>query len=268
MVVDCRFNLADPAAGKAAYLQSHLPGARYAHLDKDLAGVPGAGDGRHPLPDVGIFAETLGGWGITNSTHVVVYDDCSNAIAARLWWMLRWLGHDTAYALDGGIQSWAASGLLLERACPRVLSQTYAVGEVRHEWVVHTEHISDELSRGAALADARSPERYQGVAEPIDPVAGHIPGAVNLPFSSVLQSDGRMLPAEQLAWDMRQFVAQSRGLIAMCGSGVTACLLLLALSAAGLGDGRLYPGSWSEWIRDSRRPIAGGDKVGVSSPMC
>ncbi len=268
VVVDCRFDLTDPAAGKAAYLQDHLPGARYAHLDDDLAAAPDATDGRHPLPDVGVFAASLGGWGISNSTNVVVYDDSSNAIAARLWWMLRWLGHDSAVVLDGGIQGWVAAGLPLERACPQVCVQTYAVGDVQHDSVVRTERIPYELAQGAVLADARSPERYQGVAEPIDPVAGHVPGAVNFPFSAVLQADGRLRPAELLARDMQHLVAHPRGLIAMCGSGVTACLLLLALDAAGLGEGRVYLGSWSEWIRDSSRPVATGDEVGVLRPMC
>ena len=258
VVVDCRFVLTDPNAGLCAYRRGHIPGARYAHLDNDLARAPGPFDGRHPLPRVDDFVATLGSWGISNTSRVVVYDDASGAIAARLWWMLRWVGHDEVYVLDGGLPGWESAGLALEQAVPNVRTTRYAVGEVRHDRVVSTECIPSELAGGALLADARSAERYQGVAEPIDPVAGHVPGAVNRPFSDALQPDGRMRPAEELQGRLKQLADHPAGFIAMCGSGVTACHLLLAVSAAGLGDGRVYIGSWSEWIRDPERPIATG----------
>ena len=258
VVVDCRFVLTDPDAGLSAYRRGHISGARYAHLDNDLARAPGPTDGRHPLPRVDDFVATLGSWGISNTSRVVVYDDVSGAIAARLWWMLRWVGHDEVYVLDGGLPGWEAAGLALDQAVSTVHTTRYAVGEVRHDWVVSTECIPSELASGALLVDARSAERYQGIAEPIDPVAGHVPGAVIRPFPDVLQPDGRMRPAEELQGRLKHLADHPAGFIAMCGSGVTACHLLLSVSAAGLGDGRVYIGSWSEWIRDPERPIATG----------
>lgn len=259
VVVDCRFVLTDPDAGLSAYRRGHIPGARYAHLDNDLARAPGPADGRHPLPRADDFGATLGSWGISNSSRVVVYDDVSGAIAARLWWMLRWVGHDEVYVLDGGLPGWKAAGLAVDQVVPSVRMTRYAVGEVREDWVVATERIQSELANGALLADARSAERYQGIAEPIDPVAGHVPGAVNRPFTDALQPDGRMRPAEELHARLGYLTNHPAGFIAMCGSGVTACHLLLAVSAAGLGDGRVYLGSWSEWIRDPERPVASGE---------
>ena len=258
VVVDCRFILTDPDAGQTAYRRGHIPGARYAHLDNDLAGVPGPVDGRHPLPRVDDFADTLGAWGISRASSVVVHDDMSGAIAARLWWMLRWIGHDAAYVLDGGLKAWEAAGLPLDEKIPRIRAVQYVAHNVRRDWVVSTGQVPSELANGAKLVDARAPERFQGVTEPIDPVAGHVPGALNWPFSHALQADGSMRPADELHARLEHLTDQPGGLIAMCGSGVTACHLLLAINAAGLGDGRAYIGSWSEWIRDPERPIATG----------
>ena len=258
VVVDCRFDLTDPDAGRAAYRRGHIPGARYAHLDNDLARVPGPADGRHPLPSIEDFTATLGAWGISATSSVAVYDDMAGAIAARLWWMLRWAGHRAAYMLDGGLQAWEGAGLPLDREIPRMRSGQYAARGVRHDWVVPAARIPSELAKGARLVDARAPERFQGVAEPIDTVAGHVPGAVNWPFSDALQADGTLRPADELRARLRHLTDRSGGLIAMCGSGVTACHLLLAVNAAGLGDGRVYIGSWSQWIRDPGRPVATG----------
>ena len=258
VVVDCRFDLADPNAGHAAFRRGHIPGARYAHLDNDLARVPGPTDGRHPLPRVEDFTATLGGWGISATSSVVVYDDMSGAIAARLWWMLRWVGHRAAYVLDGGLKAWEGAELPLDPEISRIRASQYAARDVRRDWVVPTARLPSEQAKGARLVDARAPERFQGVTEPIDPVAGHVPGAVNWPFSDALQPDGTLCPAEELRARLGHLTDQSGGLIAMCGSGVTACHLLLAVNAAGLGDGRVYIGSWSEWIRDPGRPIATG----------
>ena len=258
VVVDCRFVLTDPDAGRAAYRRGHIRGARYAHLDSDLARVPGPADGRHPLPRAEDFAATLGAWGISNASSVVVYDDVSGAIAARLWWMLRWVGHRAAFVLDGGLKAWNAAGLPMTGDMPHIRTVEYAVREVRRDWVVSADRVPSKLANGARLVDARSPERFQGVTEPIDPVAGHIPGAINWPFSEALQSDGRMRPADELDMRLKHLTDQPGGFIAMCGSGVTACHLLLAASAAGLEDGRIFIGSWSEWIRDPARPVATG----------
>ena len=258
VVVDCRFVLTDPGAGRSAYRRGHIPGARYAHLDNDLARTPGPADGRHPLPGVDEFAVTLGAWGISNASTVVVYDDVSGAIAARLWWMLRWAGHGAVYVLDGGLGAWEAAGLPLDQEDPQARQARYMVRQVRSDWVVSTDRVQAELENGAALVDARSPERFRGEAEPIDPIAGHIPGAVNWPFTDGIQPDGNMRPGGELHASLKHLANQPGGLIAMCGSGVTACHLLLAVSSAGLGDGRVYIGSWSEWIRDPGRPVATG----------
>ena len=258
IAVDCRFVLTDPDAGHAAYRRGHIPGSRYAHLDHDLARVPGPADGRHPLPRVEDFTATLGEWGISDTSNVVVYDDMSGAIAARLWWMLRWIGHRTVYVLDGGLKAWEAAGLPLDREIPAVRAVEYVAHDVHFDWIVSTDQVPLELAKGARLVDARAPERFEGLTEPIDPIAGHIPGAVNWPFSEALRPDGRIRPADELHTRLKHLTDQSGEFIAMCGSGVTACHLLLAASAAGLGDGRVYIGSWSEWIRDPERPIATG----------
>ena len=258
VIVDCRFVLTEPGAGHTAYRRGHIPGARYAHLDNDLARTPGPAEGRHPLPGVDEFATTLGAWGISSETNVVVYDDVSGAIAARLWWMLRWVGHGAAHVLDGGLGAWEAAGLPLNRKIPRAHPERYAVQQVRSDWVVSTDQLPTEMGNGATLADARSPERFRGEAEPIDPIAGHIPGAVNLPFTDGIQPNGNMRPGDELHASLKHLADRPGGLIAMCGSGVTACHLLLAVSSAGLGDGRVYIGSWSEWIRDPGRAVATG----------
>ena len=258
VVVDCRFVLTDPGAGHAAYRRGHIPGARYAHLDNDLARVPGPADGRHPLPRVKDFTATLGAWGISSASHVVVYDDMSGAIAARLWWMLRWIGHRAVHVLDGGLKAWETAGLPLDRDIPSVRAAAYVAHDVHRDWIVSTEQVPVELANGARLVDARTPERFQGLAEPIDTVAGHIPGAINRPFSDALRPDGKMRAVDELHVRLEHLAERPEGFIAMCGSGVTACHLLLAANAAGLGDGRLYVGSWSEWVRDPERPIATG----------
>jgi thiosulfate/3-mercaptopyruvate sulfurtransferase len=259
-VVDCRFRLTQPDAGYSAYQNGHIPGARYAHLDRDLAASPGPSDGRHPLPDPERFATTLGAWGISNASSVVVYDDASGAIAARLWWLLRWLGHEQVAVLDGGLDSWQANGLPLETAAPDWQPARYLPATVHDEWVVTSDDLPQLLESGALLLDARSRERFRGIEEPIDSVAGHVPGAGNLPFTETLTREGTLLDPERLRDVLTSVLAgrEIKDVTAMCGSGVTACHLLLALSAAGLGDGRLYAGSWSEWIRDGQRPIATG----------
>ena len=255
VVVDCRFRLTQPDAGLEMYKQAHIPGARYAHLDQDLAASPRPEEGRHPLPSPEAFKATTEQLGISNSSTVVAYDDASGAIAARFWWMLRWVGHDAVFVLDRGIQGWGKASLPLESTDPTWESAQFSLGQVREDWVVKTRDIPGELAQGAALVDARSPERYAGQEEPIDPIAGHIPGAVNYPFSLALDSAGAMRDSGELRRELEPLTQGPRGLIATCGSGVTACHLLLAVKAAGLGDGRAYIGSWSEWIRDPGREI-------------
>jgi thiosulfate/3-mercaptopyruvate sulfurtransferase len=261
VVVDCRFNLLDPPAGRAAYLRSHIPGARYADLDRDLARPPGPADGRHPLPDRAELAARLGAWGITNSTTVVAYDEGSGAIAARLWWLLHWLGHGAAAVLDGGFAAWTAAGLPTETDVPAPAPARFVPGAADAlAGVVTSAEIPSLQRAGAIVVDARAAPRYRGEQEPIDPVPGHVPGALNRPFSANVGADGRFRPPDELARELEQLLGgrKPEQLVAMCGSGVTACHLLLALAAAGLDGAKLYAGSWSEWIRDPARPIRTG----------
>jgi thiosulfate/3-mercaptopyruvate sulfurtransferase len=265
-VVDCRFDLMNPEAGRQAYLRAHIPGARYADLNRDLSAPVGPHTGRHPLPLPELFAGRLGAMGIGNDTQVVAYDEANGSIAARLWWMLRWLGHDAAAVLDGGFKAWTAHGGALQSgeagpALPEMVARQFTP-RIDADSVVSTAELERALQDPkAVLVDARAQERYAGAVEPIDPVAGHIPGAVNHPFTANLGADGRFLPAAELKrrWQERLPRSDLENLVAMCGSGVTACHNLLSLEVAGLTGGKLYAGSWSEWIRDPRRPIARGE---------
>jgi thiosulfate/3-mercaptopyruvate sulfurtransferase len=264
-VVDCRFDLMNPDAGRQAYLRAHIPGARYADLNRDLSAPVAAHTGRHPLPAPESFAVRLDELGIGNGTQVVAYDDANGSIAARLWWMLRWLGHDAVAVLDGGFKAWtAAAGAVQSGAAEPALTQAGTqrfTARIHADCVLSTAELEQALrDPRAVLVDARAQERYAGIVEPIDPVAGHIPGAVNHPFSANLDAEGRFLPAVELKhrWQERLAGGESQNLVAMCGSGVTACHNLLSLEVAGLSGGKLYAGSWSEWIRDPQRPTARG----------
>ena len=260
IVVDCRFTLSDPSAGWAAYGLGHVPGARYAHLDDDLSRRPNAIEGRHPLPERDRFAAALGCWGISVDDAVVAYDEGSGAVAARLWWLLRWLGHERCAVLDGGFAAWVGAGLDVERGTAAVTARRYAPRGAARVAVVATGELAARQAAGALLVDARAAPRYRGEQEPIDPKAGHVPGARNRPFSANVTADGRFrAPADLRAELLELLGGRDPGrLIAMCGSGVTACHLLLAMEAAGLPGGQLYAGSWSEWIRDPGRPVRTG----------
>jgi thiosulfate/3-mercaptopyruvate sulfurtransferase len=262
VVVDCRWTLTDPAAGPAAHARSHIPGARYANLDDDLSRRPGPSDGRHPLPEAADFAARLGSWGVGNSTTVVAYDEASGAIAARLWWLLGWLGHDRRLVLDGGFAAWTAAGLPVEARMPRWQPAHFVPRALADDSVVEAADLPALQAAGSLLVDVRAAPRYRGEQEPIDPVAGHVPGAVNRPGSVNIDANGRFRASEALRGELTELLAgrSPRELIAMCGSGVTACQLLLALEVAGLDGAKLYAGSWSEWIRDPARPIATGPK--------
>jgi thiosulfate/3-mercaptopyruvate sulfurtransferase len=259
-VVDCRFDLGQPDAGRGLYTGGHIPGALYAHLDQDLSAPRTPWSGRHPLPDPMALAETLGRFGIDSNVQVVAYDDSSGAYAARLWWLLRWLGHRKVAVLDGGLAAWRAAGLPLTQPPATVSARRF---EPHPDDALHVD--ADELAlllkrEACLLVDARSPERFEGKVEPLDPRAGHVPGAHNRHFVRNLGADGHFLPPEVLASELRQLLGERRpsDLIAMCGSGVTACHTLLALEIAGLRGGRLYPGSFSEWSRDAGRTVATG----------
>ncbi|ROR34152.1 sulfurtransferase [Inmirania thermothiophila] len=254
VVVDCRFRLDAPEAGEAAWREGHIPGAVYAHLERDLSGPVTAASGRHPLPAPGPLMARLGAWGIGPGTTVVAYDDAGGAFAARLWWLLRWLGHRRVAVLDGGLAAWLAAGggLARDRGAVRPCRFEGRPGGMP---TVDAEAVR---AGGWCLVDARAPERYRGEEEPIDPVAGHIPGAVNLPFTGNLDRAGRFLPPAALARRFAALGAAPQRVVHYCGSGVTACHNLLAMELAGLAGARLYPGSWSEWIRDPARAVARG----------
>ena len=262
-VIDCRFDLMNPAGGLEAYVKGHIPGARYADLNRDLSSPVTAHTGRHPLPAPDVFAARLGELGVGDDTQVVAYDDANSSMAARLWWMLRWLGHEAVVVLDGGFKAWVAAGGAVEsgEAATRTARSARFTPRVDPRAVLSTADLERALQAGThLLVDARAAERFAGSVEPIDPVAGHVPGAVNHPFTANLGADGRFLPATELERRWRERLAGKNAgqLIAMCGSGVTACHHLLSLEAAGIPGGRLYAGSWSEWIRDPRRPVARG----------
>ncbi len=256
-VADCRFELGKPDAGREAWIAGHIPGAVHVDLERDLSAPVTAATGRHPLPAPDAFAATLSRLGIGNETRVVCYDAGPGAYAARLWWMLRWVGHDAVAVLDGGFAAWVAEGRpVATSATPRAEARFLA--RPRPERVVDAAAVAGALRRGETLVDVRGAERFAGKVEPLDAVAGHVPGAVNLPFLENLDAAGRFRAPGDLAalWHSRTGAGPGRAPICMCGSGVTACQGLLALEAAGIPGGRLYAGSWSEWIRDPLRPVA------------
>jgi thiosulfate/3-mercaptopyruvate sulfurtransferase len=243
-VVDCRFKLGEPGAGRELWRAGHIPGAAFMDVDGELASAPGE-RGRHPLPDAEAFQAAARRAGIGPDSLVVAYDEAAEGGAARLWWLLRHFGHEHVAVLDGGLRGWRVDGGPLETGAAEPATGAFSArpgeGDMRE-----AEELAAPLA-GFLLLDARAPERYRGEVEPIDPVAGHIPGAVNLPFAE-LAPDGRFLPAEDLRARFEAAgAAPGRELVAYCGSGVTACVLLLAAEVAGLEPGRLYPGSWSEW---------------------
>jgi thiosulfate/3-mercaptopyruvate sulfurtransferase len=269
VVLDCRFDLTAPDAGERAYLAGHIPTARYVDLNRDLSAAVSAASGRHPLPSPGTLAARFEALGVREHSQVVVYDAVNGSFAARAWWLLRWLGHRNVALLDGGMQAWCAVGGAPESGGTARLpdsgrpanSPPAPAARTDPQAVIGTAELVDLLKAGRRLlVDARAPERFAGTVEPIDAVAGHIPGAVNHPFTANLAGDGRFLPAAELRrrWHARLNGVSPADTIAMCGSGVTACHNLLALEIAGLSGAKLYAGSWSEWIRDPERPVARG----------
>ena len=259
-VFDCRSVLGDPEAGPRAYAKGHIPGARYIHLEHELSGSVTPDTGRHPLPDPERLAETLGRAGVDENVQIVAYDDAGGAYAARLWWLARWLGHTRAAVLDGGWPKWRNEGRPESTEPARPVTRHFAFRDAdRRAWLSTSEVL--EMVRGrkhGMLLDARATPRYLGEQEPIDPVAGHVPGAVNLPYAGSVTEDGRFMSPEDLRLRFEQALHGMRPdqVVCMCGSGVTACHHLLAMEVAGLKGARLYAGSWSEWIRDPSRPVA------------
>ena len=257
VIVDCRFSLADTAVGYQNYQQAHIPGAVYAHLDNDLSSVPVTDHGRHPLPTPQRLAQLFSRLGIDEMSQVVVYDDAGGMVASRLWWELRYMRHEAVAVLDGGWQAWQAAGLPT-RAGIEENDPAQFTGRPQPKWIVTLDEVADQ----PLLIDSRGPERYRGEIEPIDAQPGHIPGAVNLPFADQLDANGRF----RAAAEMKAALKETFGRIApeaatfYCGSGVSACVNLLAMAHVGLGNGRLYVGSWSEWSSDPKRPIATGEE--------
>ena len=261
-VIDARFSLADAAQGAREYAEGHVPGAVYAHLDDDLSGPIIRGEtGRHPLPSVDRAATVFSRLGIDESVQVAVYDGAGGSVAARVWWMLRWLGHDAVAVVDGGWPAWNAAGLPVTRDVPEVAPRNFTAS-VRANLVTDVEGVDGYRVNAAwAVLDARTPERFRGEQEPIDPVAGHIPGARCASFDENLGEDGCFRAPEELRRRFEDLLAgvPVERAVNYCGSGVSACHNLLAIAHAGLGDAVLYPGSWSEWITDEDRPIGTGE---------
>lgn len=263
-IFDCSFDLMNPAAGEQQYLDSHIPGAVYVHLDRDLS-VKGASDaasgGRHPLPSREAFARWLGKTGFDNTMQAVVYDRQGVNYCGRLWWMLKWAGHDAVAVLDGGLQAWVAAGGAVATG-PRepVSPSNYALAPAIAR-LATTNLIADRLGSAAqTVVDARAAPRFRGEVEPLDPVAGHIPGALNRPFAANIGEDGRFKPAAQLRAEFEALLGgrDPASVVHHCGSGVSAVPNVLAMEIAGLGTTALYAGSWSEWCSDTSRPVERG----------
>lgn len=259
IVFDCRHDLERPEHGPREYAKSHIPGARFLHTDTDLSGPTTGKNGRHPLPDPEVFARKLGAAGVDRAKQVVAYDAHGGSYAARLWWMLRWLGHDAVAVLDGGWGKWLREDRPETSVAPMPVPATF-VPSVRRP-PVDTAFVRAHLrDPSIAVVDARSAERYRGETEPLDPVAGHIPGSINRPFKENLAGGGVFKSADALraAWRPALGSVAPGSVVHTCGSGVSACHNLLAMEIAGLGGSRLYAGSWSEWCADPDRPIATG----------
>ncbi|MCX8023718.1 MAG: sulfurtransferase [Thermanaerothrix sp.] len=262
VIVDCRFDLMQPEWGFLSYQESHIPGAIYADLDHDLSGLRTPLTGRHPLPEPDVFCQRLGQWGIDHTKQVVVYDTVGGAFAARLWWMLRLFQHEAVAVLDGGFNRWVHQGFPIEKGIHTNPPTTFHA-QPNWDLMVTTSEIEQHLrSPRFLLIDARAPERYRGETEPIDPVAGHIPGAVNRFHQDNLNSDGTFKSPVTLREEFTALLSDTPPdkVVVYCGSGVTSCHHLLAMEIAGLRGARLYVGSWSEWICDPSHPIATGIK--------
>lgn len=259
-IVDCRFSLLNPGAGESDYQRGHIPGAVYAHLDRDLSDMSKANAGRHPWPEAADFTAKLGAWGITPQHQVVAYDDDTGAIAARLWFMLKLLGHEKVAVLDGGWARWTALGLPVDTqhkaAAPAPTKYVAAFDTSR---LLDAEAVQARLDAGGMLVDARAADRFRGENEMLDRRAGHVPGAVSRPYAENM-ADGRLKAPVQLAAEFRELLGEHapEEAMVMCGSGVTACHHLLAMERAGLRGAKLFTGSWSGWIADPSRPVATG----------
>ena len=257
VIVDCRFDLSDPSRGEQMYVESHIPGARYAHLDRDLSGTKTGTNGRHPLPTPAQMTDRFGAMGISPDVQVVAYDADSGMYAARLWWMLRFMGHERVAVLDGGFAAWVRAGHDVRGGTETGSPATF-LGQPKENWRVTVDDITEQLGDNRrVLIDARAPARYRGESEPLDRVAGHIPSAKNRFFQDNLTDEKTFKTAAALRaeWQNALEGVPAQNVVVYCGSGVTACHDLLALEHAGLPGARLYPGSWSEYCADPGRPV-------------
>ncbi len=258
VVFDCRFRLGDPTDGRNRYLAGHIPGAYYLDLEQDLSGPKQAHGGRHPLPDPQQLADKLSAAGVTKTARVVVYDD-GEGMAPRAWWLIRYLGHEHCVILDGGYRAWLAQGLPTDTTIPQPRPGDFPLS-IHRDWIVSTADIEKMVYQpgAATLVDARAPERYRGDVEPIDPVAGHIPHAVNRPWTDGVNEDGTWKSPEHQR-SRFQNLGRPTDVVMYCGSGVTACANLFAMELAGLSGAKLYPGSWSDWCSYPDHPVETGD---------
>lgn len=260
-VFDCRFSLKDPQGGLKCYQQGHLPHAQFADMDTQLSSPMTASSGRHPLPSPEDFIKQLRAWGVSNDTQVIAYDDMKGAFAARLWWMMRWLGHEKVAVLDGGMEKWSEAGYPLTQEAVDFPAGDFS-GKANMEWLVDIDTVSRELEAGKmTLIDARAADRFTAKDQQTDPVPGHIPGAKNLPFGGNLTGDGLMKSSTEIRQRFDAIIKENpdREVVNMCGSGVTACHNLLAQAIAGMPPMKIFIGSWSQWIRDPKRPVATGE---------
>jgi thiosulfate/3-mercaptopyruvate sulfurtransferase len=261
-IYDCRFSLVDKEKGYSAYLNGHIPGASYVHLENDLSGPVTPQTGRHPIPKVDLFIKRLGELGLEQQSRVVIYDEGPSAQAARFWWLLRWMGHETVSVLDGGFKAWQSDGGPVTQGNEAYDSRTY-LAKIGSFESVDAEDVAGVLNaKTGFVIDARENKRFIGEEEPLDRIAGHIPGSINRPFQSNLES-GMFKSSGQLREEFEELISgrAPHEVIHTCGSGVTACHNLLAMEYCGLLGSKLYLGSWSDWITDPTRPIAGKDQV-------
>lgn len=260
IVFDCRHDLPKPESGRAAYHAAHIPGAHFAHLDEDLSGLKTGRNGRHPLPARDAWVNFLRACGVEPNSQVVAYDASGGMFAARLWWLTRWIGHEAVAVLDGGLPAWERAALPQNNAPATINAGAIVAGPsltvIADVDVIHT----NLTTQTHLIIDARAPERYRGDIEPLDPVAGHIPGALNHFYQKNLESDSRFLPGRQLRDQFQALMGEREApsIVHQCGSGVTACHNLLAMEVAGLHGSALYPGSWSQWCADPDRPVVTG----------
>jgi thiosulfate/3-mercaptopyruvate sulfurtransferase len=258
IVIDCRFDLANPDKGEALYREGHIPGARYAHLDRHLSGAKTGTNGRHPLPDIDVMLRNFSDLGISPGMQVVAYDANNSMFASRLWWMLRWLGHDSVAVLDGGLARWQREGHAV-RGGVESSTQGNFKGSPRPGWRLTADEVQKDLGNPLRLlVDSRTEQRYRGIGETLDPVGGHIPGAKNYFYGQNLTAENTFKSPDDLKtqWDAVIKGRDPKDVVVYCGSGVTACHNLLALEHAGLHGARIFPGSWSEWSADPSRPVA------------